>query len=138
MPGRTTMASLSLTRVPKLRLNWFRFLSMAATVDTSLDRPLIESIDAALSALGTSTRDSVLLYLRKRYSISLEETPQRMDEFLQALRALLGYGARVIEKLVIARLVETNEVPLAEARGRNLAEIVTLASKGRNKAGPTV
>ncbi len=132
------MASLSLTRVPKLRLNWFRFLSMAATVDTSLDRPLIESIDAALSALGTSTRDSVLLYLRKRYSISLEETPQRMDEFLQALRALLGYGARVIEKLVIARLVETNEVPLAEARGRNLAEIVTLASKGRNKAGPTV
>jgi len=111
---------------------------MAATVDTSLDRPLIESIDAALSALGTSTRDSVLLYLRKRYSISLEETPQRMDEFLQALRALLGYGARVIEKLVIARLVETNEVPLAEARGRNLAEIVTLASKCRNKAGPTV
>ncbi len=111
---------------------------MAATVGTSLDRPLIESIDAALSALGTSTRDSVLLYLRKRYSISLEETPQRMDEFLQALHALLGYGARVIEKLVIARLVETNEIPLAEARGRNLAEIVTLSSKGRNKARPTV
>ncbi len=111
---------------------------MATTVGTSLDRPLIESIDAALSALGTSTRDSVLLYLRKRYSISLEETPQRMDEFLQALHSILGYGARVIEKLVIARLVETNEIPLAEARGKNLAEIVTLASKGRNKARPTV
>ena len=111
---------------------------MTAAVSTSLDRPLIESIDAALSALGTSTRDSVLLYLRKRYSLSLEEAPQRMDEFIQALRALLGYGARVIEKLVIARLVETNEVPLAEARGRNLAEIVTLASKGRSRASPTV
>jgi hypothetical protein len=61
-----------------------------------------------------------------------------MDEFLQALRALLGHGARVIEKLVIARLVETNEIPLAEARGRNLAEIVTLSTKGRNKARPTV
>ena len=111
---------------------------MTATVGTSLDRPLIESVDAALSALGTSTRDSVLLYLRKRYSISLEEIPQRMDEFLQALHSLLGYGARVIEKLVIARLVETNEIPLAEARGRNLAEIVALASKGRTKARPTV
>ncbi len=132
------MVSLSQTRVRMLRSNWSRFPSMAATVGTSLDRPLIESIDAALSALGTSTRDSVLLYLRKRYSISLEETPQRMDEFLQALRALLGYGARGIEKLVIARLVETNEIPLAEARGRNLAEIVTLSSKGRNKARPTV
>jgi len=111
---------------------------MTAAVSTSLDRPLIESIDAALSALGTSTRDSVLIYLRKRYSISLEDSPQRIDDFLQALRALLGYGARVIEKLVIARLVETNEIPLAEARGRNLAEIVTLSSKGRNKARPTV
>ena len=101
---------------------------MTATLGASLDQPLIESIDAALSALGTSTRDSVLLYLRKRYSISLEEAPQRMDEFLQALRALLGYGARVIEKIAIARLVETNEVSLAEARGRNLAEIVNLSS----------
>jgi hypothetical protein len=61
-----------------------------------------------------------------------------MDEFLQALCALLGYGARVIEKLVIARLVETNEIPVTEARGRNLAEIVTLANKSRNKARPTV
>ena len=131
------MVSLSRTTVRTGRSNWSRFLSMTATVGTSLDRPLIESIDAALSALGTSTRDSVLLYLRKRHSISLEETPQRMDEFLQALHSLLGYGARVIEKLVIARLVETNEIPLAEARGRNLVEIVTLASKGRNKARPT-
>lgn len=83
--------------------------------------------------MGTSTRDSVLLYLRKKYSISLEEVPQRMDEFLTALQAILGYGARVIEKLVIARLVETNEIPLAEARGRNLADIITLSGKGRVK-----
>src|SRR3989442_16028446 len=132
------MVSLSHTRVRMLRSNWSRFLMMTATVGTSLDRPVIESVDAALSALGTSTRDSVLLYLRKRYSISLEEIPQRMDEFLQALHSLLGYGARVIEKLVIARLVETNEIPLEEARGRNLAEIVTLASKGRAKTRPTI
>src|SRR5712692_1571213 len=127
------MASLCPTRVHTPRSNWSRSHSMAATVSTSLDRPLIESIDAALSALGTSTRDSVLLYLRKRYSISLEEAPLRMDEFLQALRGLLGYGARVIEKLVIARLVETNEVSLAEARGRNLAVIVNISSKARNR-----
>jgi hypothetical protein len=109
---------------------------MSSTVNTSLDRPLIESIDAALSAMGTSTRDSVLLYLRRKYLISLEEIPQRMDEFLQALRTMLGYGARVIEKLVIARLVETNEIPLADARGRSLSEIVSLASKGQGKTKP--
>lgn len=59
-----------------------------------------------------------------------------MDEFLTALHAILGYGARVIEKLVIARLVETNEIPLAEARGRSLADIITLSGKGHTKARP--
>jgi DNA-binding transcriptional ArsR family regulator len=106
---------------------------MTTAVNTSLDRPLIESVDAALSALGSSTRDSILLFLRKKYSISMEDIPQRIDEFLQALNELLGYGARVIEKLVIARLVETAEIPLAEARGRSLAEIVVLSRKGHSK-----
>lgn len=99
---------------------------------------MIEAIDAALSALGTSTRDSVLLYLRKKYSISLEEVPKRTDEFLTALHSILGYGARVIEKLVIARLVETNEIPLSEARGRSLADIITLSGKGRSKTRTSV
>jgi hypothetical protein len=85
---------------------------MTTAVNPSLDQPLIESIDAALSALGTSTRDSILTYLRKKYSMSLQGIPQRMDEFLQALNRLLVYGARVIEKLVIARLVETHEISL--------------------------
>jgi hypothetical protein len=110
---------------------------MTTAVDPSLDQPLIDSIDAALSALGPSTRDSILLYLRKKYSISIEDIPQRMDEFLHALNSLLGYGARVIEKLTIARLIETGEIPLAEARGRSLADIVVISRMGRNKSGAT-
>ncbi len=106
---------------------------MTTAVNPSLDQPLIESIDAALSALGLATRDSILLYLREKYSISMEDMPRRMDEFLRALHALIGYGARVIEKLVIARLVETGEIPLAEARGRSLAEIVVLSRRDDNK-----
>ncbi len=110
---------------------------MTTAVNSSLDQPLIESIDAALSALGVSTRDSILLYLRKEYSISIEEIPQRIDEFLQALHALLGYGARVIEKLVIARLIETGEIALADARGRTLGEIIVLSRMGRNQLKAT-
>ncbi|HZD12339.1 MAG TPA: hypothetical protein VE177_02315, partial [Candidatus Binatus sp.] len=87
------------------------------------------SIDAALSAMGPSTRETVLFYLRQKYSITLEEVPRRIEEFLKALRSILGTGARVIEKLVIARLVETNEISLAEARGRSLAEIVSLSGR---------
>jgi hypothetical protein len=62
--------------------------------------------------------------------------PQRLDEFLTALHSILGYGARVIEKLVIARLVETNEIPLADARGRSLADIIALSGKGHSKTRP--
>src|SRR5437016_12060126 len=114
-----------------LKSSGSRFPDMTTAVNPSLDRPLILSIDAALSALGASTRDSILTYLRKKYSMSMEDIPQRMDEFLQALHRLLGYGARVIEKLVIARLVETHEISLAEARGRSLAEVVYLANMNR-------
>src|SRR3989442_1451456 len=96
-----------------LKSSGSRFPDMTTAVNLSLDQSLIESIDAALSALGTSTRDSILTYLRKKYSMSLQDIPQRMDEFLQALNRLLGYGARVIEKLVIARLVETHEISLS-------------------------
>ena len=111
-----------------------RFPNVTAAISSSLDQPLIEAIDAALGALGASTRDSILIYLLRKYSITMEEIPQRLDEFLQALHTLLGYGARVIEKLVIARLVETHEIPLAEARGKGLAEIVYLASENRRTA----
>src|SRR5215831_10093313 len=104
-------------------------LTMSSTVGASLDRPLVESLDAALNALGASTRDFVLLYLHRNYSISLEEAPRKMDQFLQALRAILGYGAKVVEKLAIARLVETDEITLRDARGKNLEEIVALAGK---------
>src|SRR5207245_8117183 len=114
-----------------LNSGWSRFPDMTTAVNLSLDQSLIESIDAALSALCSSTRDSILTYLRKKYSMSLQDIPQRMDEFLQALNRLLGYGARVIEKLVIARLVETHEISLSEARGRSLAEVVYLANMNR-------
>ncbi|TMH95250.1 hypothetical protein E6H37_05925 [Candidatus Bathyarchaeota archaeon] len=114
-----------------LKSSGSRFPDMTTAVNLSLDQSLIESIDAALSALGTSTRDSILTNLRKKYSMSLQDIPQRMDEFLQALNRLLGYGARVIEKLVIARLVETHEISLSEARGRSLAEVVYLANMNR-------
>jgi hypothetical protein len=67
----------------------------------------------------------------------LEDVPQRLDEFLTILHSILGQGARVIEKLVIARLVETNEIPLAEARGRSLADIIALSGRGHSKARPT-
>src|SRR2546426_10067403 len=111
-----------------LKSSGSRFPDMTTAVNLSLDQSLIESIDAALSALGTSTRDSILIYLRKKYSMSLQDIPQRMDEFLQALNRLLGYGARVIEKLFIARLVETHENSLADAGGTRLAQVESLGN----------
>lgn len=105
---------------------------MSATVGKSIDKAVVESIDAALTALGPSTRDSVLAYLRAKYSISLEETPHKINEFVRALHSFLGNGARVIEKLIIARLVEMNKVTLADARGKNLVEILNPPGKGQD------
>src|SRR5438876_12137604 len=100
------MVSLSQTRVRMLRSNWSRFPSMAATVGTSLDRPLIESIDTALSALGTSTRDSVLLYLRRDNSFFLRRTLRRLDNFFKPLMPFFGTVQELKRNLLSVSLVK--------------------------------
>lgn len=107
-------------------------------IGTSLGQSLVESIDAALGALGNSTRDFFLLHLRNRYNLSLEDIPERMEEFLKALHAILGSGARVIEKLAIARMVETDELTIVEARGKSLADIANLALQRKETSRPKV
>ena len=88
------------------------------------EQALMHSIDAALNTLGTSVKESILLSLKKRNAISVENLPSRIPEFMRALEETMGYGARVVEKLVIAGLVGTNHVAPDLAQGKRLVEIV--------------
>ena len=54
----------------------------------------------------------------------MDNLPSRIPEFMRALEEMMGYGARVVEKLVIAGLVGTNHLAPEAVQGKRLVEIV--------------
>jgi hypothetical protein len=85
----------------------------------TFDQVLLEAVDEVLAAIGTSIRGIVYLQLKSR-GISREQIPNRLDDFSNALQAILGVGARHIEvqliKLVQAKTGVTCPFPIQSSR----------------------
>ena len=90
----------------------------------NFDRALVDSVSAALDALGPTVKESIFLLLQRRNSISPDQIPKLVGEFVKALQDVLGPTSRVIEKLIIAGLIARKQVPANIAQGRNLLEVV--------------
>ena len=97
---------------------------MGDEAKNSFDRALIDSVSAALDALGPTVKESIFLLLQRRNSISPDQIPKLIGEFVKALQDVLGPTSRVIEKLIIAGLIARKQVPANIAQGRNLLEVV--------------
>src|SRR5216684_1900688 len=91
---------------------------------TVFDEALVDSVSAALDALGPTVKESIFLLLQRRNSISPNEIPKLVGEFVKALQDVLGPTSRVVEKLIIAGLIARKQVPANIAQGRNLLEVV--------------
>ena len=90
----------------------------------NFDRALVDSVSAALDALGPTVKESIFLLLQSRNSISPDQIPKLVGEFVKALQDVLGPTSRVVEKLIIAGLIARKQVPANIAQGRNLLEVV--------------
>lgn len=90
------------------------------------DEALVDSVSAALDALGPTVKESIFLLLQRRNSISPSQIPKLVPEFVKALQDVLGPTSRVVEKLIIAGLIARKQVPANVAQGRNLLEVVGL------------
>ena len=88
------------------------------------DQALVDSVSAALDALGPTVKESIFLLLQRRNSISPDQIPKLVGEFVKALQDVLGPTSRVVEKLIIAGLIARKQVPANIAQGRSLLEVV--------------
>jgi hypothetical protein len=88
------------------------------------DQALLDSTIAALDALGPTVKESIFLLLQRRNSISPDQIPKLVAEFVKALQDVLGPTSRVVEKLIIAGLIARKQVPARVAQGRRLLEVV--------------
>ena len=97
---------------------------MGDETKNNFDDALIDSVSAALDALGPTVKESIFLLLQRRNSISPDQIPKLIGEFVKALQDVLGPTSRVVEKLIIAGLIARKQVPANIAQGRNLLEVV--------------
>jgi hypothetical protein len=97
---------------------------LADEANTVFDQALVESVNAALDALGPTVKESIFLLLQRRNSITPNEIPKLVGEFVKALQDVLGPTARVVEKLIVAGLIARKQIPANVAQGRGLLEVV--------------
>jgi len=97
---------------------------MSSEVRNAFDQALVDSTIAALDALGPTVKESIFLLLQRRNSISPNEIPKLVAEFVKALQDVLGPTSRVVEKLIVAGLIARKQVPASVAQGRRLLEVV--------------
>jgi hypothetical protein len=97
---------------------------MGDEAKSAFDQALVDSTVAALDALGPTVKESIFLLLQRRNSMSPNEIPKLVAEFVKALQDVLGPTSRVVEKLIIAGLIARKQIPANVAQGRRLLDVV--------------
>lgn len=70
------------------------------------EKLLLEAVDKGLSSLGDSAAQAIYFYLEKTFSIKKQDIPNKIEDFSQAMKNILGVGARIVEIQIIKCLYE--------------------------------
>jgi len=70
----------------------------------TFEEVLLEAIDESFSWLGESEKQAIYFFLEKRYKISKQEIPYRIEEFTEAIEDIFGLGAKIIEIRIMKNL----------------------------------
>jgi len=68
------------------------------------DSKIIEAVDESLASFGESARQVVYFQLKNSYHMTKQDIPNKIEEFAEALEAMFGVGARLIEMKIIEAL----------------------------------
>ena len=74
--------------------------------EKAFHRLLLEAVDSTLSSLGDSARQSVYFHLEKKFNITRDEIPGRIEDFDRGLERIFGMGTRFLEVLIMKKLYE--------------------------------
>jgi len=91
------------------------------------DKTLLEAVDQALLSLGESPRQAIYYHLNKSFRLQKEAITEETDEFSQALNAIFGPGANVIEKVIVKNLYNKLKLNLEEKISYEFVDYVNLA-----------
>ena len=69
-----------------------------------IDMKIMEAIDESLASFGDSVKQAVYFQLQSNYNVPKREIPTKMEEFAEAIEAIFGIGARLVEMKIIKTL----------------------------------
>jgi len=72
----------------------------------SFEKLLLEAVDEGLSSLGDSTKYTIYFHLENNYRINRRDIPYKIEEFADAIEKIFGFGAKILEILIMKRLYE--------------------------------
>jgi hypothetical protein len=74
--------------------------------EKAFQKLVLKAVDSTLSSLGDSARQSVYFHLEKKFEISRDEIPGRIQDFEHGLEQIFGVGTRFLEVLIMKKLYE--------------------------------
>ncbi|HID16957.1 TPA: hypothetical protein EYP26_01535 [Candidatus Bathyarchaeota archaeon] len=90
---------------------------------------LLEAVDEGLLALGHSVRAAIYRHLKEKYAIERSEIPSKVEDFHEALEAIFGAGAGVLERVTAKRLYARLGLNFEPREGWSLIDYVKEAKK---------
>jgi len=93
-------------------------------VQSEFKRALREAVDEGLLVLGESVRQSIYYHVERVHQVKPEQIVDKVEAFHEALRAMFGAGANIVEKLIIRDLYSTLALKFEEHEGWTLVDYV--------------
>jgi len=72
----------------------------------SFEKLLLEAVDEGLSSLCSSSKQAIYSLMENTFDIKRRDIPFKIEEFTDALEKIFGFGAKVLEILIIRCLNE--------------------------------
>lgn len=72
-------------------------MKLSDSSNSGFDELFLEAVDEALASLGGSCKQAIYFNLEETFKIKKHEIPFKVEEFVNAIEAIFGLGAKLIE-----------------------------------------
>lgn len=97
--------------------------------ENEFNKVLLDAIDEGLLALGESVRQAIYWRLENKYNLKKDEIINKLNEFDEGLKGLLGVGAKVLLRIIVKRFYEGVGLKFEEKPEWNFKDYIEYAKK---------
>ena len=73
-------------------------------IEGTFHQRVLECVDRGMAPVGESARQAIYWHIANNQNLKREEIPRKSGQFIKALEAMLGTGAKTIEKGIVMEL----------------------------------